>query len=217
MVLIAVHGSASRFLPAERGTARLSLEREGDDRAAVVRDVAALHARFAGEAEALVASGVATRWGSRQVWVRSEPRYEGRDDQRHVVQIATAEVLARFRDFDALSAWVLAAGAETGVTVERIEWAVTDEHRAAVERELRVLAVQDAIARAEAYASAIGGTGVTLQTLWEAGLRPSAGGGTHPFATSARLEKADVELRPDDLEIAASVTADFAVEPGGSR
>jgi uncharacterized protein len=214
MVTIAVHGSSSRLLPAERGTVRLALEIEGDDRATVLEAVAALHERFVAEAAALVERGVATRWTSQQVWVRAEARWEGRDEQRRTVQIATAEVAVRFRDFEALSAWVLTAGAEPGVTVHRIEWAVTADHRAAAERELRVLAVEDALARAGAYASAIGGGGVRLAALWEAGLRPSASAqdGGIARAMSRMAEASAVELRPADIEIAAVVTADFVVE-----
>lgn len=43
---------------------------------------------------------------------------------------------------------------------------------------LRVEAVRDAVARAEAHASAIGGSAVTLQAVREAGLRPVPAAGT---------------------------------------
>ncbi|WP_375390242.1 SIMPL domain-containing protein [uncultured Amnibacterium sp.] len=216
MVLIAVHGSASRLLPAERGTVRLALELEDADRAVVLGGVGAMHARFAAEAEALVAAGAATWWGSQQARIRSEHRYEGRDELPRVVQIANAEVVTRFRDFESLSAWVLEAGAEPGVRVDAIEWAVTDEHRVATERELRVQAVQDAIARAEAYASAIGGERVRLRSLWEAGLRADTGGGEPRWvaqAMDASMARSGIELRPDDIALSASVTADFELEP----
>ena len=93
------------------------------------------------------------------------------------MQVASAEVSVKFRDFEALSEWFETAGGVSGVTIGGIEWTVTEKRRAQVEREVRVQAVADAVARAEAYASAIGGTGVTLEALWEPGLRPSAGGG----------------------------------------
>ena len=218
MVLLAVHGSSSRLLPAERGTVRVAVELDGEDRADVVRRVAELHERLVGEAQALVASGAATAWTSRQVSVRVEHRYEGADAGPRVVQVATAEVGLRFRDLEALATWVLRVGADPGVRVDGVEWAVTEEHRAATERELRVLAVRDAIARAEAYASAIGGTAVALRSLWEDGLRPGAGTGEPGWGgrAEARMKAAapGLQLRPDDIEIVASVSADFEITAG---
>lgn len=217
MVLIAVHGSASRFVPAERGTVHLALEIVHDDRAAAMEQVAALHERFRDEAEAFVVDGAATWWGSDQVWVRSEVRWEGKDDERRTVQVATARVHVRFLDFTALSTWILEAGSVLGVSVQGIEWTIPHEHESAIEREMRVEAVRDAIARAEAYASAIGGSGVELRAVWEAGLRPAAtaseGGWTAQRKTRATsASDAGIELRPTDIEIRAEVTADFDVD-----
>lgn len=216
MVLIAVHGAASRFLPAERGTVHLTVELEHEDRATVMQQVAALHERFSAEAEAFVASDAATWWGSDQLWVRTDHRFEHTDENRVVVQIATARIHVRFRDFAVLSTWLLEAGAVPGIRVERIDWAVTREHERSAARELRVEAVGDAVARAEAYASAIGGTGVTLHAVWEAGLRPSTSGSEGRAqlmsAFGRRGAEPGIALRPEDIEIAAEVTADFLVD-----
>lgn len=220
MTLLAVHGSASRFLPAERGTVRLSLGLEHDDRAVALRAVTALHERYVADAKSFVHGGGATWWGSDQVRVRAERRYL-KDSQVHrTVQVAAAEVRVKFRDFGALSDWIDRAGSVEGVTIAGIEWTVTERLRTTVEREVRIEAVQDARRRAEAYASAIGGGGVVLQTLWEPGLRPNAsgaddGGGFAVRALASSGSFASIELRPDDIEIAAAVTADFVVEPAG--
>lgn len=213
MVLIAVHGSATRFLPAERGTVHLSLEFEGADRAAAVDRVTTLHERFRGEAQGFVEGGAATRWTSDRVWVRAEDRSEGRDERRTRVHVATAKVQVRFRDFTALSAWLVEAGSVEGVGIERIEWALTRDHEAEAVRALRVEAVQDAIARAEAYASAIGGSGVELRTMWEEGLRPAGGTSEGRWTAQAMGRRTPaIELRPDDIELTARVTADFEVD-----
>jgi uncharacterized protein YggE len=219
MVLIAVHGSASRLLPAERGTVHLALELEHDDRATALQQVAELHARFRAEAEAFVANGTATWWGSDQVWVRPDVRWEGEHPQRRTVQVATARVHVRFQDFTALSTWILDAGSVLGVTIPGIDWTVTRTHEQEVEREMRVEAVRDAVARAEAYASAIGGSAVELQAVWEAGLRPvpsaSPSVGGWRAQSMARKGEPGIELRPDDIEIRAEVTADFLVGAAG--
>ncbi|MDQ1531380.1 MAG: uncharacterized protein QOE37_1485 [Microbacteriaceae bacterium] len=219
MVLIAVSGSATRFLPAERGTVHLTIALEHDDRAAVLREVSELHGRFVADAKSFVHAGTATWWGSDQVRVRPERRYLKDSETYTWVQVAAAEVRVKFRDFDALSAWVERAGTETGVSIAGIEWAVTQKRRTEVQREVRVEAVLDAMQRAEAYASAIGSSGITLQALWEPGLRPNAGatdqGGYVTRAMAASGNYSSMELRPDDIEISAAISADFTTEVPG--
>lgn len=220
MVRIAVNGSARRFLPAERGTVRVGISLEHDDRESVVREVAVLHERLVADAKSHVHSGAATWWGSDQVWVRPERRYLKDSETYRYVQVASAEVRVKFQDFTALSDWVEQVGGLIGVSVHGIQWAATEEHRAQAEREVRVEAVRDAQDRAQAYASAIGGTEVTLDALWEPGLRPSGGGGDEglyaapPMYARVAADAAPMELRPDDLQVSASVTADFLVVLG---
>ena len=218
MVVVAVHGSASRFLPAERGTVRLGIALEHDDRAAVVQQVGALHERFVADAKTFVHRGAATWWGSDQVWVRPERRYVKDSETHRTVQVASVGIRVKFRDFAALSEWVDAAGSVTGTSVNGVEWTVTEQRRVQAEREVRVEAVRDAMQRAEAYASAIGGTGVVLQALYEPGLRPNATGGEGGGYVARALAAVPAgggsfELRPDDIEISAEVTADFVVQP----
>lgn len=218
MVLIAVHGSAARLLPAERGTVHLSLGWEADDRAVALRTVTDAHARAVRDAKSLVHRGVATWWGSDQVRVRAERRYVKDEDWR-TVQVARAQVKVKFRDFSALSDWVDDIGSVAGTAIDGIDWTITEGHRREVEREVRVRAVQDATARAEAYATAIGGGAVRLERLWEPGLRPSSIGSAEGGVVTRAMMKAagsgGIELRPDDIEVSAEVTADFEVDPAG--
>ena len=219
MVLIAVHGSATRYVPAERGTVHLTVEVEHDDRGVAMAQVGSLHERLRAEAEAFVRDESATWWGSDQVRAWAMRRYLKDSEVHRVVQAASAEVRVKFRDFDALSGWIDRAGSVEGVTIAGTEWTVTDLLRVQVQREVRVEAVADARRRAEAYASAIGGTGVVLQSLWEPGLRPHSGGVDEGGSVTRALmaspdSSASIELRPDDIEIAAEVTADFLVAGG---
>ncbi|MCU1473513.1 SIMPL domain-containing protein [Amnibacterium sp.] len=214
MVQISVHGSASRFLPAERGTIEVAIALEHEDRATAMQQVAGLHERFVADAKSFVHAGAATWWGSDQVRARAERRYVKDSDAHRTVQVASAEVRVKFRDFPALSEWFEHAGAVPGVAIGGIEWTLTEEHRSQEERDVRVQAVADAVQRAEAYAEAIGGTGVTLQQLWEPGLRPHSGGaveGAYVTAMAVAGSRSSIELRPDDIEISAAVTADFLV------
>lgn len=224
MVLIAVHGRAVVRLAAERGTVLLSVDGEHEDRATAVQQVAALHERLSQEAQAFVDAGAATRWSSDQVQVRAEHRHDGPQETRRLVQVAAARLEVRFRDLDALSAWVQRIGAEPGVAVYGVDWSVTDAARAAAERAAREGAVRDAVERARDYASAAGAGEPVLTAVWEEGLRPAAvrsDSGWVAQSKSARLDGISaLVLRPDAIDVSASITADFEVDgadPSASR
>lgn len=214
MVLLAVHGSASRTLAAERATVHLDVQREGDDRAAVLEGVRSLRERLIDAAEGFLASGAATRVGGSQLWVRTERRYEGRDERERTVEVASARVDARFRDLEALAGWLLEVGSDPGVTIERIGWTLAAATREAVNRELRLAAVRDATARAEAYGAAIGASGVVLRAVWEAGLRPGGDPSTTGAAKTRAMSAPGFALRPEDVELEVVVSADFEAEVG---
>jgi uncharacterized protein YggE len=212
-MLIAVHGRAAVHLPAERGTVLLAVEREHEDRATAVEQVAALHERLSQEAQAFVDSGAATRWSSDQVQVRAEHRFEGPQETRRLVQIAAARLEVRFRDLAALSAWVQRTGAEPGVALYGVDWSVTEAARAAGERAAREAAVHDALERARDYARAAGLGEPVLTAVWEEGLRPAAVRSDSGWTAQSKAARLDgtpaLVLRPDAIDVSASITADF--------
>lgn len=213
MVTITVAGTAQHFHPAERGTVRLEIRRESLSRAESLAEVTSLHARVRGEAAAEQASGVATWWSSDQISVSTVRRYLKDSDVTQLFHVAAASVRVKYRDFAALGHWVGSISEVPGIQVSGVDWDVTAVRRASIERDVRVAAVRDARERAEAYAAALGFSDVRVLTLFEPGLRPH----TRVEGSSAMMSRAAVfsaseeplALKPEDIAVTASVSADF--------
>ncbi len=216
MVAISVAGEATRWVRAERGVARVSVQHEHEDRATAVQATAAVHAELAGEAEAHVRSGAATRWQTEQVWVSTIQRYLKDSDTSIPIQVARVSLIVRFSDWDALSDWVSDVAGRDGVSVDGVDWVLTEAKERAVRSAVRVDAVHDARTRASAYAGAIGHERISLEALYEPGLRPSGGSDSGGGFAGPRMMKASfadssamIELTPPELEVTASISADF--------
>jgi uncharacterized protein YggE len=179
--------------------------------------VADLHARLSADAERHVGAGAATRWTADHLYVSTVQRYLKDSDVSEPFQVAAAGVAVRFSDFAALSAWVTEVGSADGVVVDGVEWELTDARRKEVETEVRAEAVRDAQERAAAYAAALGLSAVTVGALFEPGLRPHGQPGFDAGAPKyARMAAADfggggpvVSMRPEQIEVTATITADF--------
>ncbi|MBD8079335.1 SIMPL domain-containing protein [Cellulosimicrobium arenosum] len=220
MTLLTVQGRATQHHPAERGTLRLQVKLVGADRSAVLDQATGLHGRLVAQARSFAQDGSATWWGSESVvawsfvqWVKPHPDQE----QVRVTRFrAGADLRVKFRDFGALSRWAADAATLHGVEIAGVDWALTQARRDAVVREVRTAATQDAVERARAYATALGHDDVHAVALYEQGLRPHVGGGDQAVTVGLRGAAAGssagstgFEMRPEDIEVAASVTADF--------
>ncbi|NQX28473.1 SIMPL domain-containing protein [Microbacteriaceae bacterium VKM Ac-2854] len=212
MVTISVAGSARHQHPAERGTLRLEARLEGTSRHDVVDAVAATHSRLTAEARDFETAGAATRWSAEQVRASSYVRYDNSPERGETVHVASASVRVRFCDFEALSTWITAVSAEPGITVDGVEWQLTDATRERAVRAVRIEAVQDAQARATAYAGALGLERVTAVRLSEPGtnldLAAQDSGGMMRAAAFAKAAPA-LALTPEDITVSAVVTAEF--------
>lgn len=212
MVTITVAGIAQHFHPAERGTVRLEIRRESRSRSQALAEVTALHARVREEARAEQASGAATWWSADQVSVSTVHRYLKDSDVSEPFHVAAASVRVKYRDFDALGRWVASVSEVPGIVVAGVDWDVTAARRASAEREVRVAAVRDARERAAAYASALGLDEPRVLTLFEPGLRPHTrieGGSAVMSRAMAFKGQEELALKPEDIEVSASVSADF--------
>ena len=223
VVLIAVEGYAAQSHAAQRGTLRLGVTFTQDDRVAVIRATAALHEQIAEQAKAHVASGAATRWGSQSVTASLQWDWERPSPTQEAVQVrrfrAYAPVWVRFSDVAALAAWSLSLAELDGVSVEGITWTLTDDVSRTATEQVRQAAAQDARTRANAYAAGLDLGEVELVALYEQGLRPGTGGGAEPShfgGGSARMMAASadsgptLELRAPQIEVAVTLSADFA-------
>lgn len=224
MPLITVAGRATQSHPAERGTVHVVVGFAGEDRADVMARCEQTHRSLVGQAKELVAEGAATWWGADQVvafpydeWIKPSAH----KDQVKVRRFrADAAIHVKFADFAALSAWVAAITVEPGVSLRSIDWTLTEARRDRVVAEVRNQAALDSVTRAQAYADALGLGAVALVALYEDGLRPDVvpggapGPGVAMRAAGASEGGGGFELRPDDIDVSAVVTADFEAAAG---
>jgi len=221
VAVIAVTGSVTHRYRAERGLLRLAVELEGDDRSSVVDDAVAVHNRVTEQATTLRRQGAATWWTARSVSVGPVTEPVAIDGTRaSSVRYRTRSTIeVRFQDFTALADWVGELAHVEGVTIEGVEWSLGHARRAEVEQDARLAAVADAVARASDYADALGLGAPELQAVYEPGLRPGEGGaGGVPFMASRSMMAGSsvdasgsvvFDLQPDDIEITATISADF--------
>lgn len=214
MVTLTVAGTAQHFHPAERGTVRLEIRRESRSRSAVLAEVVSLHATVRDQARSEQQSRAATWWSADQVSVSTVRRFLKDSDVAELFHVAAASVRVKYRDFDALGRWVSSVSELPGVVVSGVEWALTADRRAALEREVRVAAVRDAQERAAAYASALGLGQVRVLAVFEPGLRPNTAGSGGGYGAMSRMaafgsQEEPLALKPEDIEVSASISADF--------
>lgn len=217
---ISVTGHDELRHPAERGSLQLEVSVQSPDRERAVAQATRLHHEVVQEAEGFVGSGAATRWSSDQIAVWSAERWTSDDASRqekkkHVrYHVAAVSVTVRFQDFSALGEWAVQRGSVDGCSIVGVDWALTEETRSTALRTTRTGAVRDARSRAEAYAAAAGFSGVELVALYEDGLRPQAAPGAGVMMAASRGFAGggggpSVELRPADITVSATVTADY--------
>lgn len=222
---ITVRGSFTSYLPPERGTVRATLALEGPA-------IQPVHDRVVRELEAVRASveplhdpenGPVTWLSTQQVrtWANRPWHKDGK--QLPLVHHAAVGLEVKFREFAELGRWVSHhVTATAGFTVAGVEWALTEKRKLALTRDVRAKAVQDAARRAQEYADGLGLGPVRPVAVADAGmlgqgLGPQGGGGapyTRGFAAAPASAGGgpELELLPEDIEIAASVDARFVAD-----
>jgi len=214
---ITVRGSYSAFEQPERATVRATLGFEGPkmqpvyDR--VVRDLEAVKASIAPLHDP--DHGPVTWWSTKHVrtWANRPWNQDGK--QLPLVHHASVGVEVKFRDFAALTRWVgNHVEHTTGFSLDGVEWALTEKRKQELTRQVRKSAVQDAAARAQEYADALGLGPVRPIALADAGM---LGEGLHPTARAEaafmRAQAADgaaeLALSPADVEVTAVIDGRF--------
>ncbi len=219
-VTISVRGEHETRLQPERAVAHLTVRAEGPERGAVVERMAALSEPVRDDLAARKADGTVEEWTSQRVSVWSERPWHPEGRRLAPVHYASVDFTATFRDFTVLSWWAGEVAEREGVQLGWIEWQLTPETRAAVERDTAAEAVHVAVARATAYASALGlGTVSPLQVA-DLGLlareesQPMA---KAPLMARAAFSAADagggapaVSLQPEDIVVTAAIEARFS-------
>ena len=209
-VQISVRGDAERRYAAEVATVDARAALEDPDREAVRRRALDVVAALQDGLAPLETSGAVARWSSDQVRVFAErPRKRG--EPQPVVHHARLSVRAEFVDFEALADWVSGVAMLDGAEVQGIGWDADPDRRRAYEADVRRDAVAAAVAKAEAYARAIGRASVEPTHLADVGML-DGGGDDRPMtmaAAGAAPDRPKLRLKPRDVIVRATVEARF--------
>jgi uncharacterized protein YggE len=223
--IISVQGEHRAWYPAERATVRISVHAFGPKRDAVLQRSVSAADTIRGQLEPMLDknAGPVTWWASDRVSVWSERPWNNEGKQLPLVYHSAIDFTAKFKDFDALSAWVEQVAGLDDVVVSSLTWDLTDATRTSANTEVRSRAVKDAVAKAAVFAQAVGLGSVTAIAVADPGMLgdPGAGGGG-AFAPASRMMKASfdaqggggpqLQLKPEDIEVACVVDARFTAK-----
>ena len=217
-VEINVRGQHTVTLPPERATVHAALTQEGPQPEPVFEAVAAALAEIVASIEARhhPKKGPVTWYAFDQVRLGARRPWNKDGEQLPLVHSAAVSIAVEFRDFDELARWVSWSAGVEGLSVSFVDWALTEAKRLKVERATRQKAVRDAQRRAQDYADALDLGKVVVRGISDPGV-----GGPAPMARAMMAADGmpaggapEFALRPEDVEIAASVEAVFAVASG---
>jgi len=213
-VVITVRGESSARVRAEEAAVRVTVVTDGPSRGPVVERA---QERASSVQDGLVAhlrSGEVSEWSSARVSVWSDRPWNNEGTQLPLVHHASVEVSATFTDAGALSWWLGDVAESDDVHVSAVDWRLSPDTRARVEREVAAEAVHVAVERATAYADALGLTSVTAVEIADAGLLASRPDQPVPFA--ARAMAADngpsFSLQPPEIVVSSTVEGRFRAE-----
>jgi len=216
-VIITVRGENESRLTPERATIHVTVRTEGSDRTSVIDQVMHLSEPVRTTIGERKDAGTVVEWTSKRLAVSAERPWNNEGKRLALVHHASIDFSATFTDPTELSAWVSDVSAWDGVEVGSVEWALTPETRARVEREVASSAVGVAVARAEAYAGALGLTAVTPLEIADVGLISQGQAPGAPQMLKARgaaFAMADsaptMEYEPDEIVVSATVEARFS-------
>lgn len=213
-VIITVRGQSETRVVPERAVAHVSAAAEGPERGAVVERLAAIAEPVRADLTARKDAGIIQDWSSRRVSVWSSRPWNNEGKQLALVHHANVEFTATFTDTLALSDWLNGIAATEGMQVGAVDWQLTPDTRARIEREVATDAVRVALERASAYAHAIGRESVSPVQIADLGLLGGAPQPPEPrmFARAAAIGAAAppaVEFHPDEIVVTAAVEARF--------
>lgn len=213
---ISVQGDQRVRVAPERAELFLNVTEEGTDRSKVIAAVTAAANRVAGElAEATTAGTVESHVVEP---LRIHAWRKNRTSAERVT--ATVGVRATFVDFEALGRSTADLAGRPGVQLGWVRWFLTDATADRLRDECIAGAVDRARSRAEAMARAAGAGEIEIVEIADPGLLGTAdaqtmfGGREKLFAAramgmSAEAAPEPVEIRPEDIEVAAQLQLRF--------
>lgn len=214
-VIITVTGEHEARITPERGIVHASIRAQGPERGEVVERMARYAAPLREDIIARKDAGTVADWASERVAVWVEHPVDSVGHPLPPVHHASVDITVTFADFTVMSFWVGDVADRDGVQIGWIDWQLTPETRTTREREIASLAVGAAVARAHAYAAAIGRTDVTPLEIADAGLLGTPRDPSPQIMTAASRAVFDsagpaVDLRPEAIVVRAAVDARFS-------
>ena len=155
-VIITVRGEHELRIAPERATVHLNIRAEGPQRVAAVDEVTRLAEPVRQSIVDRKDAETVVEWSSTRMTVHAERPWNADGRQLAPVYHATIAFTATFPDPSELSLWVSDVSLRDGVEVGVVDWQLTPETRTRLERDVAAGAVSVAVARAEAYAAALG-------------------------------------------------------------
>ncbi|MBP5801880.1 SIMPL domain-containing protein [Microbacterium maritypicum] len=215
-VTVTVRGEHEARVAPERATIRVGVRADGPERTAVVENAMRLAEPVRSSITDRADAGSVVEWTSKRLSVRAERPWSNDGKRLAPVYYASIDFTATFAEASDLSIWVSDISPWDGVEVGWVDWHLTTATRAQVERDVAAAAVGVAVARAEAYAGALGLDEVTPLEIADVGLissgQPSPGapmlkvrGGVAFAADTAPA----MEYEPEEIVISATVEARF--------
>lgn len=214
-VTITVRGENEARIAPERATIHVTVRAEGAERSSVVDLVMRLAEPVRTSITDRKDSGTVVEWTSKRLAVRAERPWNNAGKRLAPVYYGSISLTATFAEASELSIWVSEVSAWDGVEIGWVDWQLTPETRARVEREVAAEAVGVAVARAQAYAGALGLKEVTPLEIADVGLIARAeaaapqGMKMRGAAFAAADSSASMEYEPEEIVVAATVEARF--------
>lgn len=215
-VTVTVRGEHEVRVAPERATIRVSVRAEGPERTAVVDEAMRLTEPVRDSITERKEAGSVVEWTSKRLSVRAERPWNNEGKRLAPVYYASIDLTATFVEASELSIWVSEVSAWDGVEVGWVDWHLTPETRARLERAVAAQSVEVAVTRARAYASALGLNEVAPLEIADAGLISQ--GQQAPSATMAMYARgaamaADslpaMEYEPEEIVVSATVEGRF--------
>ncbi|MGI8415560.1 MAG: SIMPL domain-containing protein [Nakamurella sp.] len=217
-VEITVQGTFTTYQPPQRATVRLRVGLEGPKKDAVFAGVSTAANTVSSGLVALLnpSAGPVTWWSSDQLRSWADRPWNSDGKQLPLVFHAAVGFQAKFSNFEALSEWLARVVDADGVSVEGIDWALTESSKKELTVQVRSAAVLAAKTKAAAYAEALGLGEPQALAIADAGM---LGEGLHPtsqhYTASSRSMHAEsgtalqLAFEPQDVEVSATVDARF--------
>lgn len=212
---ITVRGSAEQHHPAERAIVSMAGSVEGADKQQVFADAVAIQEPLSGQLTDLVELQAVQTWSSDQVRVFSHRPQESGGKRGAVVHVAKVDVRAEFTDFERLSGFLDYWAGVDGVEVGAIGWDVSAKNRRLYEAEARKAAVDDAVAKAQAYANAVRRGKVAAVQIADPGMLAGPGDTPPALYRAASFDRGpgpDLALTPEEIVIRVEVDARFVAD-----